>query len=264
MLEQVILRRSAIAYVYRENPALARDENLKFYDRVTASGVEIPEFAIQGGELVLVRRPVPVAGGLEIRVGAFGPTPQLRLLVSELLGDRPVDLVWETADLVWDAFGSVWGTKLGQPNLTEVTLEFSMPTPKGESRTFLTESVARIDAAALHHLGRDFEGFGLRLMSGPALTFGSGSQPALPASDINLRIETLLRDLSQLLLAITVKWPALIVPAEQLQLPSEIREQIPGPVLQANVKAEKPSHYLKQVYDFAVKNVVAFLRHAAE
>jgi hypothetical protein len=262
MIDQLTLRRSAIAYLYRENPSLSRDEHLKFYDSVTGAGVDVLDLSIQGPELVLSRKPAPGAGALEIRVGSFGG-PQLRLLVQELPADRrPTDLVWETADLVWDSFRPIWGGKLGEPNLTEVTLDLTAPAPKGDSRSFLAESVARIDPSALHHLGRPFEGFGLRFMSGPSFTIGSDPQPALPASDVNLRIETLLRDPSQVFFQLTIKWPALNVPVDHL--PAELREQVQGPVVQANIKAQKPSHYLKLGYDFVVKNVAASLKHAAD
>jgi hypothetical protein len=262
MLDRVTLRRSAIAYLYRETLPLGRDENLKFYDRVTASGVDIPQFSIQGSELALLRPPTPVAGPLEIRVGAFGVPPQLRLLVNEVPVDRPSELVWETADLVWDAFRTVWGSRVAEPNLTEVTLEFSAPAPGGDSRGFLTESVARIDPAAFHHLGRDFEGFGLRFMSGPSISVGPGPQPVLPGTDVQMRIETLMNDLTQLFIQTTIKWPPLNVPVNQL--PPQIREHVEGSVVQANLKAEKPGHYLRLSHDFVVKNLVAFLRHTSE
>jgi hypothetical protein len=265
VLEHLTLRRSAIAYLYRENLSLTRAEHLKFYDRVTTSGVDVSDLSIQGPELVLVRRPLaPGSGALEIRAGLFS-TPQLtqlRLLVSETVAtDRPVDLVWETADLVRDAFCAIWGGKLSEPNLTEVTLEFNAAAPRGDSRGFLTESVARIDPSALHHLGRPFEGFGLRFVSNPSLTLGPGPAPELPGAQVELRLETLLADLSQLFLLATIRWPALSVPVQQL--PAEVQRQIEVPVVQANIKAEKPSHYLRLSYDFVTKSVVAFLRHAA-
>ena len=266
MLEHLTLRRSAIAYLYRENLSLARDENLRFYDRVTASGVDISDFSIQGPELVLVRRPLAAgSGALEIRAGLFGFAPQLtqlRLLVSETVAvDRPVDLVWETADLVRDAFSTLWGGRLSEPNLTEVTLEFSAAAPRGDSRGFLAESVAKIDPSSLHHLGRTFEGFGLRFISNQLTV--STAQPAqeLPGAQVEMRLETLLADLTQLFILATIKWPALSVPVQQL--PAEVQRQVEGPVFQANIKAEKPSYYLKLGYDFVAKSVVAFLRHAA-
>lgn len=258
----VTLRRSAIAYLYRETPPLSRDENLKFYDRVTASGVEVTQFSIQGPELVLLRPPAPAAGAIEIRVGVFAaPVPQLRLLISEHPIDRPADLVRETADIVWDAFRTVWGSRVGEPTLTEVTMEYTAPAPSG-SRTFLMDSVAHINPDSLHHIGRDFEGFGLRFMSNANILIGSGSQPALPSAAVEMRIETYMADPSQLYFLATVKWPPLNVPVEQL--PAAIRSQIQGPVIQANLKAEKPSHYLKQSDDFICKNVTAFLKHAAD
>jgi hypothetical protein len=262
VLDRVTLRRSAIAYLYRENPPLSRDENLKFYDRVTASSVEVTQFSIQGPELVLVRPPAPGVGPIEIRVGTFAtPAPQLRLLVSELPVDRPAELVWETADLVWDAFRVVWGPRVGEPSLTEVTLEYVVPAPEG-SREFLTQSVAKINPASLHHLGREFEGFGLRFMSSPAIHLGSGQAPILSGAAVEVRIETLIADLSQLFIQATIKWPPLNVPVQQL--PTALQSQVQGPVVQANLRAEKPTHYLKQSHDFVVNNVSAFLRHAAD
>lgn len=260
-LENLTLRRSAIAYLYSETPPLGREENLKFYDRVTTSGVEVTQFLIQGPELVLLRPPAPGSGALEIRVGTFAtPVPQLRLLVSELPVDRPADLVWETADIVWEAFRTIWGSRLGEPNLTEVTQEFSVPAPSG-SRDFLLGNVVHVDPASLHHLGRDFEGFGLRFMSGPSIAF-SGPKPLLNGAAVEMRIETLMKDPSQLFVQATVKWPPLNVPVQQL--PAAIQSQVQGPVIQANLKAEKPTHYLKQSYEFVSKNVFAFLKHGSD
>lgn len=260
-LDSITLRRSAIAYLYRETPPLSRVQNLEFYDRVSTSGVEVTQFSIQGPELVLLRAPAPNTGAIEVRVGTFGaPVPQLRFLVSERPVDRPFDLVWETADTVAEAFQKVWGSRVGEPTLTEVTLEYSAPTPHG-SREFMN-AVARIDPGSLNHLGREFQGFGLRFMSGPALAVGAGTQPALPNAMVETRIETLMEDLSQLYIVATIKWPPLNIRVDTL--PEPVRSQIQGPVIQANLKAEKPSHYLKQSHDFVYLNVTAFLRHASD
>jgi hypothetical protein len=262
MVDRPTLRRSAIAYIFGGSIPLSRDENLKFYDRVTASGVDIPQFSIQGGELVLMRPPTPVVGAFESRVGAFGQPPQLRFLINELPVDRPAELVWDTADLLWDAFRAVWGAKVAEPNLTEVTLDFTVGAPGNDSRGFLEGSVARIDPNAFHHLGREFEGFGLRFVSGPSLTFGPGPNVVLAGAAVEMKIETLMQDLSQLFISTTIRWPPLNLPVSQL--PEHIRGHVEGSVVQANLKAEKPSHYLKLAHDFVTKNLVAFLRYTAE
>lgn len=238
---------------------------MKFYDRLSKGGLDLPQLSMQGTELVLVRAPTPAQGALEIRVGLFGAPAQLRLLVSETPVDRPPELVWETADLVWDAFREFWGSRVAEPSLTEVTLEATAHAPDSDSRTFLTGSVARIDPAALPHLGRDMQGFGIRFMSGPAIgVVAGGPQPALPGAALDLRAETLVTNPAQLLIAATIQWPPLNLAVQQLRLPDELRDKVQGPAIQYNLKAEKPSHYLKQSHDYVVKNLGAFLRYGAD
>lgn len=269
MLEGITLKRSAIAYIHRQNPPLARAENMSFYDRVTASGAEITQFMVQGPELVLLRQPTAVQNGLEIRVGGFGPNPQLqqlRLLVNELIagsGPPVMTLVRETADLVYDAFVAVWGEKATEVVLVEVTQEMLAPAPRGEARRFLAEDVAHLDPAALVHLGKNFQGFGIRLMA-PPLEMGldAGAPHVLPGADVELRVETFLGDNSQLHVVMTTRWPALTIPTHQL--PPEVRSKVGGPVLQANIKAEKPSHYLDLSYEYVTKNVKAFLEYGSQ
>ena len=262
MLDDTILRRTAIAYVFRANLTLDRRENLDFYNRVSVGGVEIPDFSIEGSELVLRRRHTVGRGSLEVRVGAFGPAP-LRVLVSETLEDRSIDLAKETADLVWEAFSAVWGGKVSEPSVTEVTLDITAGAPGNDSRGFLSASVAHINEGAYAMLGRPFQGFGLRLMSGPSIQIGADAPAhALLGADTQLRIETFQHDFSQLFIGASVTWPALTVPKSAL--PPEVRAQVSGPVVQINLQAEKPSHYLSLAYDYVAKNVLAFLRHAAE
>jgi hypothetical protein len=262
MLQGISLRHSAIAYVYRENPALKRQENLQFYDRVTASGVEVGDFSIQGPALVLLRRPAPGVDGLEVRVGSFGSGPQLRLLVTQPVATDPVELTRETADLVWEAFLAIWGERLTQPALTEVTLRFAAPAPGGSSVDFLRDKVAQLSSVAVQKLGRDYEGFGLRLMSSPAIHFGKGKGPALAEAGVQLRVETLLEDVSMVFLEAQVKWPAMSLP--ERQLPTEVRAAFEGPLLEVNPEARVPNYYLSLVYDYVTENLTNFLTSATK
>jgi hypothetical protein len=257
MVREISLRRSAIGYVYRENPGLKREENLAFYDRVTASGVEISDFSIQGPELVLLRRAAPEKEGIEVRVGGVGDEPRLRLLIAHNPTRSTAESTREVAKLVWEAFQSTWGSRLSEPLITEVTLEFSVPAPGGDSKGYLQKEVAHLDIESLHRLGRGFEGFGLRLVSSPEVHFGEGPPPPLVGAEVNIRVETLFQDFSQLFLLVTSKWPAITLPAEGL--PDEIREKVQMPVLQVNPKAEEPGFYLKKVYDFVQNNLLPFV-----
>lgn len=258
MLQGLTLRRSALAYLYRENPSLKRDEYLRFYDRVTASGVDVGDFSIQGPELVITRRPGPEQDALEIRVGSWGDGPQLRLLIANAASSTPVKITRETADLVWKAFQKVWGEQLSRPAMVEATLTFTAPAPGGDSRAFLRENVAHVSSGALHHLGRDFQGFGLKLISG-GLSFpqDEAPEPALPDAATELRVETLMDDLSQLFIQAQVKWPTMDVPKRDL--PAEMQGVLDGPVLEVNPDVREPDHYLAQVYEYVAENVAAFL-----
>lgn len=263
MLEDVTLRRSALAYVFPENPQLTREENLQFYDRVTASGVHVGGFQVEGPELILKRTPAPARSGLEIRVGSFGRAPKLRLLIAHLVGEDPVKMSRETADLVWQAFQKVWGGKVSRPDLTEVTLEFSIPAPGGDAERFVIDKVGRVSHAALQNLGRDPEGTGFRFRAGPAIHLGDAeSAPPLPGAGIDLRIERLVEPTgAQLFVQAQVQWPAINLPTEKL--PPQLREQVGDTFLQVNPRAESPNHYLEQVYEYVTGNVVEFLREAS-
>jgi hypothetical protein len=262
MLGDITLRRSAVAFVYRDNPTIKREDNLQFYDRVTASGVNVTDFSIAGTELILLRRPVPGgAGGLEVRVGAFGPVPQLRFLVAQVVVGDPMQLIKENADLSWQAFNTVWGSRLSPPQVSEVMQEFSVPSPGGDSRKFLMERVGHIGAVPLRQLGREFQGFGFRMMSGPIFTIGEGPLPPLSSADAAVRVEVLMEDPSQLFIEITSKWPAISLSRDEL--PPPLREQVTTPIVQLNAEARPPTFYLDQVYNFVTTNVLGFLREAA-
>lgn len=260
MLQGLSLRRSAIAYLYRENPALKRDEYLRFYDRVTASGVEVGDFSIQGPELVMLRRPGPDRDRLEIRVGSWGAGPQLRLLVASVVQSTPVQMTRETADLAWEAFQSVWGENLSHPALVEVTLQLDAPAPGGASRDFLRDNVAHVGSTALHQLGREFDGFGLRLMSAVAVHHGEGEGPKLKGAGVRVRVESLAEDPSKVFIEVQAKWPTLSVPKRDL--PVEVQRTLDSAVLEVNPEVKEPASYLTAVYDYVAENVSAFLMQA--
>ncbi len=99
-------------------------------------------------------------------------------------------------------------------------------------------------------------------MANPSVNLGADPPPVLPNTGTEVRIETWMQDPTQLWLLVTTRWPALNLPIQAL--PPEIRKQVPGPMVQANLKAESPRRYLKEAYDFVGKNVIPFLRATAE
>ena len=137
----------------------------------------------------------------------------------------------------------------------------SAPAPQGGSRSFLASSVAHIPLQAAVHLGREFEGFGIQFMSGPVMELDpERPQPVLAGAEVRVRVETLQRDPSRLFMQVTAKWPALNVPVHSL--PAAMQRHVKGPVVQANLVGQKPSHYLGLCYDFVTNNLIVFLQQA--
>ena len=264
MFEELTLTKSAIAYVFKENPTLHREDNLAFYDKVTSSGIDMPSFSFEGGsELQLTRQAGQRKAGIEVRVGTFQGS-KMRLLVAQRVEQAPVESTRENADQIFQAFQEVWQERVSQPELTEVTQEFEAPAPTGKAIAFMRDSVARLNKKALGSLGRELTGFGLRFMSGPVVHFGKDDVPApvLPGADITLRVESLLRDPSMVFIHAMCKWPQLNVPVDKL--PGDVQSQIEGPIFQVNPKARQPTFYLDQVYEFVTHNVVGFLRESRQ
>jgi hypothetical protein len=267
MFEELTLNKSAIAYLFKENPTLRREDNLSFYDKVVNSGIDLPSFSFEGGTELVLQRKGGHRGkaGIEVRVGEF-QRAKLRLLIGQSVEQAPVETTRENADAIYLAFQSVWQERVSQPELTEVTLEFFGAAPSGDARVFLGDKVARLNRKATRFLGRELTGFGLRLVSGPVVVLGDAAKdpnaPPLPGADINLRVESSVRDPSQVFFQVQAKWPALNVPRDSL--PGAVQSQVTEQFIQVNPKARQPTFYLDQVYDFVQNRVVNFLRESGQ
>lgn len=268
------IRRSAIAYLYQGSPALARNDNLSFYDEITNSGVELPEMNQQRQELVLLNRP-NAGQAFEVRVGAMvapvQPPPGVfvqapfRLLIAELGAQRPIKFFLESADTIYNAFQRVWGAKAGKLQLVEVSLIATavMNHPQG-AVGFIKERLSKTSAELERHLGREFEGITLKLTSNPGIAVSAGPAPAsslpLSGASVELTFEPNAQDRTQVALTAMVKWQAVQIRLDEMQLPPEVRSALGGrDFLELNAEARVPSTYVAEVYNYLEKRVTAFL-----
>ena len=251
--ETFSLRRAAVAYVFPGRLELRREDNLAFYDRVTAQGVDVPQFQQEPTLLKLVR-PASPKGMFQIEVGHY--KQNFRFLVAEVWPTKPMKILAESADIAWDCFQETWpANRLGgaRASFVETSLRLSAAAEGGNATTFLADRALRISHEALAKLGRGLNGIGLTLMLPVDLT--PGPDASLGGAQVTIRIETLLDDPSCLFLEIVAKWPSISVPPE-------IRQQS-GAADFLNPEVFAPSAYLNQTYDFVTQQAADFLNKAA-
>ncbi|HLA80606.1 MAG TPA: hypothetical protein VJP78_03100 [Thermoleophilia bacterium] len=253
--ESIAVRSATFAFLFPTQPELKREDNLHFYDKVTSSGVDLPEFQ-QRQNQVLLRR---VTAGtpphaFAIQIDHF--KQQLRFLISEEFPRRPLELIQEDADSAWEAFRQIWSLERlgGRPILAEVTMRSTAAAEGGNATKYLLDRVLKVSHTGLHKLGRQVQGLGLRLVLPVQLGVGDKVVP-LAGADGNLLIETLLDDPSKVFLQLTSKWPTLSIP------PGVGPPGIPRDV---NAEIRKPSQYLQDVYDFLHGSVTEFILEAAK
>ncbi len=252
--DSLSLRSINIAYLFPAQPVLKREEALDFYDKVTAAGVEVSQFAYQPTAVQFQgakqSRPPDV---LNVVVDHQGP--QLRLHVWEDFPTRPLNTFSEQADEVWEAFGKVWEpVKIGgKPVVVETKLRKTAATEGGKATDYLVDRVMRIPHVGLHKLGRPVGGVGVKLL----LPLQVGDPTVLPLANAqgSLAIETLLEDPSRLFFELTIVWPmnlAIGQPSGDV------------PVNFLNTDVRKPSSFVEDVNTYLDTKVVEFLTASAK
>jgi len=239
------------AFLFSGQPEMSRENNLRFYDNLTAQGVDLPTFEQKKNEIILQNR----GGGsppniLGVSVGYFGD--KFRLFVLEDSPTRSMEIFLQTADSAWKVFSDVWKPSTQGLSVAEVTLRYSAVAEGGNATNFLLTSALRIPKEALAMLERPIQGIGLRLVS-PVLVAPDG-KPPLSNADFNVTIETLLEDPSRLYIQTTSKWPSLPLPAARGN-----QENIKGLPTFLNPECHAPSWYLKETENFVKKQIEGFL-----
>ncbi len=251
MIPETLTARSyRFAFLFSGQPQMTRDDNLHFYDNLTAEGIDLPVFEQKKNEIILQN----IGGGvppniLRVTVGHFND--KFRLFVLEDFPSRTMEIFQQIADASWKVFSEVWKLSAQGLSLAEVTLRYTAVAEGGDATKFLIESCSKIPKEALTALGRPIQGVGFRFVS-PVLV-APDEKPPLSNADFNVVIETLLEDPTRLYIQVTVKWPSLPLPAARGPI-----EGTKGLPTFLNPECREPSWYLKQVEDFIKNQVVNF------
>jgi len=229
-----------------------RERKVRFYDNLTAQGVEIGNFEQKANEIVLTNSPAP-PNIRRVVVGHF--QDKFRLFVLEDSPNETIEVFKKIADAAWKVFSDVWTPPAQGFSLAEVTLRYTAVAEGGNATNFLLKSCIKIPKTSLDLLGRPLQGIGLRLVS-PTLVTKAASEGKFPLAnaDFNINIETLLDDQSRLYIQLTAKWLSIPLPPARGQM-----SNIPGLPTFLNPECQKPSWYLEQAENFVKEQVVSFL-----
>lgn len=243
------------AFVFNGQPQMRRDDNLQFYDKLTAQGVDLPTFEQKENQIILQNAGV---GGprnvLRVHVGHFGD--KFRLFVLEDYPSKSMEIFLQTADASWRVFREVWKDREQGLALTEVTLRYTAAVKGGDATNFLLNNCLRVPKESLASLKRKLAGVGLRLVS-PVEIPNEGATIPLSNADFNVNVETLLEDPSLLYFQLTAKWPSLPLPTARMP---KIIKKLPAFL---NPECREPSWYLKEAKNFLSDQIVKFI-HTAE
>jgi len=238
------------AFVFSVLPEMTRNDNLDFYDKLTAQGVELPALEQKKNEIVLQKigngRPVNV---FRVIVGHF--QGKFRLFVMEDFPVGSIELFNKTADAAWKVFSETWKVSGEVLQLTEVTVRYTAPVG-ADSKDFLLKNCLKIPTECLSALERNLNGVGIRLIS-PVIV-GGGEKTPLPGADFNAHIESLLEDPGRLFIQVTSKW--LSVPLPTARYSESTAKGVPTYL---NPECQKPSWYVRQVESFVRDQIDKFL-----
>ena len=240
------------ALVFAGQPQMRTDKNIKFYDQLTAQGVDFPSFEQRKNEIVLQN--IGATGPkhiIRISVGHF--EDKFRLFGMEDFPSRSIEIFNEIADKSWDVFGQIWNLLPQSLALAEVTLRYTAAAKGGNATEFLASTCLRLPSESVKSLGRPLSGIGLRIVS-PVMISAQEGKISLANADINAHVETLLEDPSLLYIQITVKWPSLPLPPARGQ--GGYPEGMPTFL---NPECRKPSWYLKEVESYVTNQLTKFL-----
>lgn len=240
------------AFLFSGQPQMSKEDNFRFYEELTAQGVDFPIFEQKKNEIILQNKGSEVPPNIvRVTVGHFND--KFRLFVLEDFPAASIKIFEQTTDAAWKVFSAIWKPSVQGLSLAEVTLRYTAAAEGGNSTNFLANSCLRIPKKTLAYLGRELNGIGIRLVS-PVLVASDKKVP-LSNADFNVTIETLLEDPSRLYIQATVKWLSLPLPAARGPVPGA-----KGLPLFLNPECREPSWYLKQVEGFVKNQIEGFLR----
>ena len=147
--------------------------------------------------------------------------------------------------------------------LTEVSLTATVAAnEKGGGLGFLRRHAGDLNQSATNTLGRDFQGFTLRLVSNPLVQVGDGNPSnVLSNAGVDLAIEAAEQAGQSIGLQMITKWPRAEMPTSGL--PQAVRDAV-GDMLRVNTTAEPPSRYIVEAYGYLQQRALGFLKALAD
>jgi hypothetical protein len=184
-----------INFVVARTPTISAQTNLKFQQSLIERGIEFVNVTSLPQEIVVERRaPTP----LQIKVKATQPPAIGQLLVLAPQSESGLRLFVKEAEAVIEAFHATWPTKR-QIISTDVTLRDLYESSAEHAFQELWESLLGQPEDSLSILGWSIGGGGLRFVVPPKL---DDPEPV----EIQLRIESFLRDTKKIWVETVFKW----------------------------------------------------------
>jgi hypothetical protein len=216
-----------INFIVSPIPTINKQSNLNFQHSLTTQGIDFAKVEFKEREIVVARE-APTR--LEVKVAALAPSPVGQFLILAPYPERPLDLFIKEAEAIVRAFDSTWPAKSRQVISCDATLRDLFESSGEHAFQELWETHLHQPPDSLAVLGRPVLGGGLRFVMPP--------QPDEPKPvQIEVKIESFLRDTKKIYVETQFKWPQPMPPGEPLS----------------------PSNRLKQVDKYIEDEVVSFI-----
>lgn len=202
-----------INFVFAPTPTMSKVSNLKFQQALMAAGIEYTEVRL-------------LEYGIEVRCGTVTPLVikvisgdprigQLLILAPQARGMLGLDMFIKESEATVRAFEDTWGTNR-QILTSDVTIRDLFHSTREHGFQEIWEDRLGQSRDALAVLGPIVQGGGLRLVIPPLV---SDPQPV----EIELKIESFLRDTHKIWIETVFKWPQARSPHERMEPASQLR-----------------------------------------
>jgi hypothetical protein len=203
-----------INFIVSSMPVLNESSKLRFQKSLHTYGIDFTQIKYGDSEII-VRREAPTR--LDIQVAAMGPPSLGQLLI---LAPQPgCDLVLFTkeAEAIVKAFNSTWPAERRQVISSDVAFRDLFETTSEHAFQEIWEKRLGQSADTLAVLGRPVLGGGLRFVMPP--------QPnELEPVQIEVKIESFLRNTRKIYVETQFKWPQPKAPGEPLDPTAQLRQ----------------------------------------
>jgi hypothetical protein len=221
-----------VNFILNPRPAINVQSNLKFQQALVEHGIDFAKVEFNDRAIVVAREtPVP----LNVQIGVVNPEVFGQLLIVAPQQGTDLDLFSKEAEAVVQAFEAAWPAKNRQIISVDAAFRDLYETSSEHAFKELWETRLGQSADDLAMLGHPIVGGGLRFVMPPH----TGQAEPL---EIELRIESFLKDTKKLWVETQFKWPQPMPPGAPLD----------------------PARRLKQINDYVDNEVCSFMSRGAK